>query len=398
MDAGPWALAYGEAVDPAAQLARVPARPPVVDVTIAGALAAWALLEVAFLDGPGTAPVRVLAGLAMTVPLVWRRIHPEAVVCVVVGVLLLRAALGSDTEQGAAFFPAVLLATFSVALYARRSEWAVAGGLLAVAGCVVALLLGFASESGSEPQVANVMIIALFAGSAWSAGWLLRKRVAQTRHVQARSDDLAREAVADERARIARELHDIVAHSVSIISVQAGAAEQYIERDPARAREHLGVVQSSARDALTEMRRLTGVLREQQVDYEPQPGLERLGALVEQARAGGLDADLVERGERPVVPPGVDLAAFRIVQEALTNARKHAGRVAATVRVTYSDSEIAVAVTNGPGANGTTGDGSGHGLVGMRERVRVYGGDLETGPTPDGGYRVAATLPLAAER
>lgn len=385
-------------MDPAAQLARVPARPPLVDVTIAAALAAWALLEVAFLDGPGSTATRVAAGLAMAVPLVWRRIHPEAVLAIVVSVLLLRAALGSESEQGAAFFPAVLLATFSVALYARRPEWAVAGGLFAVAGCVVALVLGFASEEGSEPQIANVLIIGLFASSAWSAGWLLRKRVAQTRDVQARSDELAREAVSDERARIARELHDIVAHSVSIISVQAGAAEQYVERDPARAREHLGAVQSSARDALTEMRRLTGVLREQQADYEPQPGLERLGALVEQARAGGLDAELIEGGERPIVPPGVDLAAFRIVQEALTNARKHAGRVAATVSVTYSDSEIAVAVTNGPGGNGAAGDGSGHGLVGMRERVRVYGGELETGTTPDGGYRVAATLPLAGER
>jgi signal transduction histidine kinase len=386
-------------VDPVANLARVPARPPLVDVTIAAALSLWALLEVAFLDGPGSPAVRVVAGLAMTVPLVWRRRHPETVVATVVGVLVLRAALGGDSEQGSSFFPAVLLATFSVALYARRPEGAVAGGAFAVAGCVVALLLGFASVEGDEPELANTLIIAFFASSAWTAGWLLRKRVAQAHDAEARGDELAREAVADERARIARELHDVVAHSVSIISVQAGAAEQYVERDPAKAREHLGAVQSSARDALTEMRRLTGVLREEQAAYEPQPGLGRLDDLVEQARAGGLDAALVERGERPELPPGVDLAAFRIAQEALTNARKHAGRVAATVTVSYADGEIELAVVNAAGAAAAARNGAGgHGLVGMRERVRLYGGELETGPTADGGYRVRARLPLEAER
>jgi signal transduction histidine kinase len=214
--------------------------------------------------------------------------------------------------------------------------------------------------------------------------------------VEAESGELAKEAVSGERARIARELHDIVAHSVSIISLQAGAAEQYLERDPVRAREHLSSVQHTARDALTEMRRLTGVLRDEAAGYQPQPGLGRVDELVEQARAAGLQVELAEEGDRPVVPPGVDLAAFRIVQEALTNARKHAGAVAARVLLRYSDSAVEVEVVNAAGPN-TNSEGAGHGLVGMRERARVYGGTIETGHEPDGGYRVRALLPLEGE-
>ena len=385
-------------MDTVANLARVPARPPLVDVVIAAALSVWALLEVAFLEGPGSAPLRVAAGLAMTVPLVWRRVRPLTVVLVLAGVLLLRAVLGSESEEAASFFPAVLLATFSVALYARAVEAAVAGGAFALVGCIGSIALGFANDAGAEPELANLSIVAFFVAASWTVGWVLRKRVAQTVDLRARSDELARAAVADERARIARELHDVVAHSVSVISVQAGAAEQYVERDPARAREHLDVVQGAARDALTEMRRLTGVLRAEPAGYEPQPGLARLAELIDQACAGGLDARLEEDGDRRTLPPGLDLAAFRIVQEALTNARKHAGTVATTVRVGYAADEIELAIVNAPGAPVAATDGGGHGLVGMRERVRVYGGQLETAPTADGGYRVVATLPLEGER
>jgi signal transduction histidine kinase len=384
-------------VDPVVQIARVPSRPPLSDLLIAGALTAWAVLEVFFVSGSGPVPLRILAGCAMTVPLAFRRRHALVVVLLVASVLLVRAAIGSPDEASASFFPALLLATFSVALYERRRPAAIAGGAFALASVIGSILLGFGENEGTSADPGNLAIISFFTVAAWTAGWLLRRRAEQLVQVEAASDALAKEAVVDERARIARELHDIVAHSVSIISLQAGAADQYLERDPARAREHLTTVRRTAHEALAEMRRLTGVLREEPAGYEPQPGLGRLADLADQARAGGLDVTFAEEGERRTVPPGVDLAAFRIVQEALTNARKHAGAVAAHVSVRYSDGGVDVEVVNDPGAGGT-GDGAGHGLVGMRERVRVYGGTLETGPQEGGGYRVRARLPLEEER
>jgi signal transduction histidine kinase len=271
------------------------------------------------------------------------------------------------------------------------------GGGFALAGIVTTIVLGFGRNDGATTEPGNIAIISFFVTASWTAGFLLRRRAEHARRVEAESGELARAAVSHERSRIARELHDIVAHSISVISVQTGAAEQYVERDPARAGEHLEAVRRSARDALTEMRRLTGVLREDEASYDPQPGLERVPDLIEEARATGLDVELVEEGERRRVPPGVDLAAYRIVQEGLTNARKHAGRVAATVRVRYSSEEVEVEIENAAGSGGP-GGGSGHGLVGMRERVRVYGGTLETGPDGNGRYRVLARLPLGGER
>jgi signal transduction histidine kinase len=342
-------------------------------------------------------PMRILAGCAMTVPLAFRRRYALAVVLFVPGVLMVRAAIGSPDEEAASFFPAILLAAFSVALYERRLALAIAGGGFALACILGAVLLGFGEDAGTRADAGNLTIISFFVVAAWTAGLLLRRRAEQVRRVEAESGELAKEAVAGERARIARELHDIVAHSVSIISVQAGAADQYLDRDPARAREHLGTVMRVAHDALTEMRRLTGVLREEPAGYEPQPGLGRVAELVDQARAAGLDVSLAEEGQRRTVPPGVDLAAFRIVQEALTNARKHAGAVAAQVHVRYSEGAVEVDVANAPGSGGN-GDGSGHGLVGMRERVRVYGGTLDAGPQAGGGFRVRARLPLEEQR
>lgn len=199
---------------------------------------------------------------------------------------------------------------------------------------------------------------------------------------------------------MARELHDVVAHSVSIVAVQAGAAEALLDVDPAAARPHLEAVRRTAHDALVELRRLVGVLREDEPTYTPQPGLERLAELVDEARATGLAVELVEEGERPAVPLGVDLAAYRIVQEGLTNARRHAAGAAARVRVAYDPGALEVEVLNGPGGPGRERDddgaGSGHGLIGMRERARLYGGTLEAGAEPGGGFRVRARLPLEA--
>ena len=202
-------------------------------------------------------------------------------------------------------------------------------------------------------------------------------------------------AVAEERARIARELHDVVAHGVSVIAVQADATEAALEHDPARAAEPLRTIRGSAHDALGEMRRMLGVLREgdEGSDHGPQPGLARLPELLEHARAGGVNVDVEVKGEPRALPASLDLTAYRIVQEALTNVLKHAPGAPATVRLDWSPSLLELAVRDaGPGPNGVP--SSGHGLVGMAERVRIHGGRLHTGATAGGGFEVIVQLPL----
>jgi signal transduction histidine kinase len=197
---------------------------------------------------------------------------------------------------------------------------------------------------------------------------------------------------------MARELHDVVAHSVSIIAVQAGAAEMLVADDPQAARTHMESVRRTAHEALGELRRLVGVLRDDEAVLDPQPGLARLGELLDDARSTGLPVELITEGEPRKVPPGLDLAAYRIVQEGLTNVRRHAGPVPTQVRVRYEPDLLEVEVENAPGRrNGGSGEGTGHGLIGMRERARLYGGSLEVGEQPGGGFRVRARLPLEVE-
>ncbi len=201
-------------------------------------------------------------------------------------------------------------------------------------------------------------------------------------------------AIADERARIARELHDIVAHSMGMIVVQAGAAEQVVEDDPAFARRALSTIRTTGSSALSEMRRLVGVLRDPApgADFAPQPGLSALPDLVETARAGGLDVRLQVEGDREELPAGVDLAAYRIVQEALTNVRRHSAASCADVHLAVGPSAVRIEVTDGGPARPVAGP-PGHGLVGMRERAALYGGRLEAAPQGT-GFTVRAELPL----
>ncbi|MEU4428532.1 histidine kinase, partial [Actinoplanes sp. NPDC024001] len=210
---------------------------------------------------------------------------------------------------------------------------------------------------------------------------------------RAEAETRAALAVTAERERIARELHDVVAHSLSIVAVQAGAAEELIALDPDSARRHIAAARSTAREALTEMRHVLDVLRDDDTRAElvPQPTLERVGDLVDEARAAGLPVELSVAGERGNVPAGVDLAGFRIVQEALTNVRRHACGAATTVRIGYQEREITIDVRNTGGAPASP-PGAGRGLIGMRERARLYGGSVTAEPAPD-GFTVAASLP-----
>jgi signal transduction histidine kinase len=207
--------------------------------------------------------------------------------------------------------------------------------------------------------------------------------------------------VGEERARIARELHDVVAHSVGAMVAQAQGARHVLDRDPERAREALETIERTGRTALNEMRRSLGVLRrpDTEAPLAPQPGMSGLGVLLEQARKSGLTVELVTEGEPAPLADGADLSAYRIVQEALTNTLKHAGPVHARVAVRYGERALEVEITDdgadGRAPNGIPSAGGGHGLVGMRERVALYGGDLHAGLRPEGGFVVRASLPLA---
>ena len=208
-------------------------------------------------------------------------------------------------------------------------------------------------------------------------------------------EERARLAVSEERARIARELHDVVGHSVSVMTVQASAVRRLLKPEQEREREALLIVEQTGREAMAEMRRMVGVLRrpEEAPALAPQPSLEHLDKLVEHARESGLPVTLQIEGDAVQLPAGVDLTAYRLVQEGLTNALKHARAKNAEVLVRYSNGFVELSVTDdGTGDGG--GDSGGHGLVGMRERISVYGGNLEAGPRPEGGYRLRATLPV----
>ena len=252
----------------------------------------------------------------------------------------------------------------------------------------------------------DFLFISLLLLCAWTAGFALSRKLAEGREAQARAAALeeehgrrAEEAVQEERARIARELHDVVAHHVSVMTVQAGAVRRLLTPDQEREREALVSVEETGRKALTEMRRLLGVLKQEgeAPALAPQPGMRTLDTLLGQVREAGLPVELHTEGEPVELPSGIDLSAYRIVQEALTNALKYAGPARAWVVVRYGAGDLELEVANDGADSAVQADGGGHGLVGMRERVAVYGGELESGPRPGGGFAVRARLPIERE-
>ena len=310
----------------------------------------------------------------------------------------------------------VLIATLDYQSNAQSQMLLVAMYALGSYESGVRRVVGFV---GVEVGVAIVAIVGIpeastgnlmFAGALYAAvffiGVAMRNRRLYQEQLEQRADLLAREhqeaaarAIADERLRIAQELHDVVAHSMGVIAVQAGVGSHVIETDPAEAKRSLDAISVTSRTTLAEIRRLLGVLRADGdgAAYAPAPGLGDLDRLVADIRAAGVGVDIVTEGTPHEVPPGVDLTAYRIVQEALTNVLKHAGPARAAVTVGYEPDAITLEVVDdGRGINGRATEG-GHGLLGMRERVAVYGGTLDAGPRVGGGFRVAARLPYGAE-
>jgi signal transduction histidine kinase len=246
-----------------------------------------------------------------------------------------------------------------------------------------------------------IFLPAMFA-MPWFAGVALQQRAARAEAAEQRAVRLARDreeatqaAIAEERARIARELHDVLGHSVSVMTIQASAVRRVLTPDQKKERDALQAVEQTGREALAEMRRLVGVLRltEDGLDLEPQPGLGQVAKLVTQAQELGLAVELRVEGEPIPLPAGVELTAYRLVQEGLTNARKHSEARHTEVRLRYEAHALEVEVCDdGKGAAAV--DEGGHGLVGMRERVSIYGGEFEAGPRAEGGYRLRARLPV----
>ncbi|MFD9813861.1 sensor histidine kinase [Streptomyces sp. NPDC059080] len=380
----------------------------------------WAVLLLAFnglwvlsLEGTATiVAIPVTLGLCAVIAL--RRKWPEWMLLLTVLIGLFQLIFHVSFNPGDF---AMLVIVYTVASGTTRwaSRFALTGACLAPS----LFLMRFGEPTPQRSPWATAFVAVLLTVPfvlAWVLGDSVRTRRAYWAQLQEKADRLEKEreaqariAVAAERARIARELHDVVAHNVSVMVVQADGAAYVLDSAPDQTRQALETISGTGRQALAEMRRLLGVLRTgeqpESGEYVPQPGVEQLTDLIDQVRGAGLPVDFRVDGTPRPLPSGVALTAYRIVQEALTNTRKHGGPdVGATVRLTYGDAELELLIEDdGRGAQRELyeeggADGLGHGLIGMRERVGMVGGSLEAGPCDGGGFRIDAVLPLRPER
>ncbi|MFB7456187.1 sensor histidine kinase [Streptomyces sp. NPDC056188] len=405
-------LKTARAKSPAREESEAPARPrrmPAVllpDALLALAITGFALLDIVFdLDNStryGPMPPLVVSTLVATLMLALRRLAPLAT-AVVVAVAIAGPMLATPltfTLWGD-FLP-LLLATYSVARHGERvSAWL---GVAATATTVVLVML----RNPDAGTVSNIPFAAVPIAIVFVAGRVLSGRArshsddqARVQRLEAEREEAIHVALAEERSRIARELHDIVAHCVSVMVVQAGAAEDLLDRDPSQAHAPLRSVQETGHQAVGELGRMLGLLRGEATRpaLKPQPGTANLAELIEHMGGVGLPVSLTMEGPARPLPPGMDLTVYRVVQEALTNALKHATPTTAHVLLHYDEQSIRVSVRD----TGRTGSSAspasnriGHGLLGMRERVGLYGGTLETGHADGGGFAVTASLPLQA--
>jgi len=376
----------------------------------------------------------------------WRnRDTRDTVIAVVLGVVMIADALLSTKRQGPVWANVLLYGALAVCVaFRRRRTLAACLGMFALAAAtstfvtpvgdltttlfvVAFMVFTAANELDLAPALAVLVgvgvTVAIVNATAmghetfgdylfpnvvfalvWGVGRALRGHMKLTRELAITNEQLdaelqerARDAVADERRRIARELHDVVAHSVSVMVVQSGAARRTLSRDPERAAQALAAAEESGRTALVELRRMLGLMSEEKAEAQrgPQPTLKQVDALIERARDAGLDVDLREDGERFALPAGADLAAYRVVQEALTNTLKHAGPTRATVTLHWTPDALELEISDAGAQSGAAQElaGAGQGLVGMRERLEMYGGHVDTHTDDDGGFTVQASIP-----
>lgn len=391
--------------------------PLAVDTVIAGALAVAALVSLAATYGalPANDPtyshgftVAVVASmLAITLPLAGRRRFPFSAGAVVVAGFLVARAVVHVPEANITLL-ALWLMFYSVAVYGNRRRRT---PFLAV--CYLAIItelvreLFFPGPLGASPLVRsfdllyNVVVLSLpwmLGAAIWSSRDRQRTLAAQAAELQREREENARRAVFEERVRIARELHDVVAHHVSVMGVQAAGARRVMDRDPGRAAEALSSIEHSSRRAVAELHRLLGFLRRagDSDELAPQPSLAQLGDLVDDAHEGNLNVRLTISGDARSLSPTLEVSAYRIIQEALTNVRKHSQASTASVGLQYRPTELEVEILDdGPASEGDqAGGGTGHGLIGMRERAELHDGHLCADPRPGGGFAVHAVFPL----
>ncbi|MEZ0068845.1 signal transduction histidine kinase [Streptacidiphilus sp. MAP12-20] len=374
---------------------------------------AWALLLL-LLSVPQMVADRSVGQLLLSVGLCGllcvRRIYPDAVLWAGAAIAFVQLAYAHNIY---AADMALLVLGYGAAAFGK--PWTSRAALMLGFAAGPLAVISFNHNVMSRP---SIIAYAVLASTPFVLSWVLGRftsiRRAYYLELEDRAARLERErdaqakvAVAAERARIARELHDVVAHNVSVMIVQADGASYVMDSSPEQAKEALATIAGTGRQALTEMRRLLGLLRSADTagEYVPQPGVEQLPDLLEQVRSAGLPVEFQVEGEPRPLPRGVELTAYRIVQEALTNARKHGGpQASATVRISFEDGDLAMVIEDdGRGASAALAreggeDGFGHGLIGMRERVGMVGGSLDAGPRVGGGFRIKAVLPLGASR
>ena len=377
--------------------------PRVVDAVVALILAAVTVVLVA--TQKHSSVVELLAGLVLSATVAGRRRAPVLAV-VIAGVAA--TVLSNSGGDQLATSPVVLV--LDCYLLGRRGARGAQLGIDAVLGAVS--LAAVSADPGTPGPgtpllIAVVSVWGFFIGLPYAAGRAVASRTRMNAELRAIAErleqeqrDRAREMVISERTRIARELHDVVAHSVSVMVIQTQAARRMAERDPAAAAEALRAVENCGRDALVDMRRMIGVLHRGDIELlgGASPGLAQLGKLAERARASGLPVQIRIEGEQRPLSPALDLVSFRVVQEALTNAIKHAGPARARVRVTFTGDGLELEITDTGGAKAqarSAAESVGHGLVGMQERLTLYGGHLQTGRRRGGGFQVVARIPLA---
>jgi signal transduction histidine kinase len=373
------------------------------DATLAVALGALYLVEI--LTAPefeGERVVSVLPALIFCASFGWRRRWPLVPLVLGFGLIELSNLAIQPLAETGAFLFGIVIALYTAGAYAK--------GRTAVAAlAVVVIMIPFAAiEPGEAFTFGGLAFFVMFFGGPFAVGRIIRWRREREKALEGRADELeqesdrrTREAVTVERARIARELHDVVSHAISVVLLQARGARRVLHDDEPQVRAALDAIEQSSSEALTEMRRLLGLLR-QDADtpaLTPRPTLRRVDELVASVTSAGVPVELCVEGEIGELPPGVDVSAYRIVQEALTNALKHAGPAHVHVFIRRRDDELEVEVLD-DGVGGTGHDGhdgrAGHGLIGIRERVAVYGGQLQAGERPDGGYAVQARIPLGS--
>ncbi len=367
---------------------------PAVDILL-GLLClalAWAELLVWHEWSPGPRVVQAAGVTIVCSALVIRRRFPLATVAVAAGGSLLTVVGG---------FPPQILGVGLAAMVISYSFAAALDGapLLAAAALFVTTWL-FRDIVDPKLNGGDIAIDGVFFGMPFVVGRVVRRRERQVELVSQAAGDRTDDAIRRERARIARELHDVIAHGMSVMVVQADAARHGLDPADVETRTALAEIERTGRESLREMRRLLGLLRdgdESAATLQPQPGMTRVDALVQSIRQAGLPVDLRISGEARPLPPGVDIAAYRIVQEALTNALRHAGPARATVEIGYDAREITLRIEDTGRASGSARSAGGNGLVGMRERALLYGGSFAAGRGPD-GFVVAASLPFEASR